>query len=377
MIVRWLRIVMPALLFVLAFAGFQPHIGHAQGMLPITVTTAVMQITPTNTGGAPHELRFSNPPLPNQRLLRDSSWLPQLLGRLNSQPATYRDQPQVLGRRSMGIFRAWACVGLTFCKPAHGATSSGDVRVQQSDPPFSYTDPQTGNALSVDADGNVVMTDAQGEVLLEFAISENYFGDPLVQTEGEDGTAYRESFDAFSVEIDPQGDDCVVSNGEDEFPLYVDTDGFLVYEDESGYVIAFEQGEDGVLYSEDSEGIFGEFYEGGEYVFFDEEGNVVDEGEIENPTLEDRTKDLGFELSDPDSDFYDDDALLDDVEGEGEVLSEDDEAIGDDVSGDDSEASAAEDDGTGDEAVDDASTEDAGEDTSGDAGGAEEGSSDG
>lgn len=360
MMVRWLRVVVPVLLLVLAFASFQPRVGHAQGMLPITVTTAVMQVTPTNTGGAPHELRFAEPPRPDQRLLRDSTWMTALMARRFGDRTTYLNQPQVLGRRTMGIFRAWACVGLTLCKPAHDATASAYAIAWQESPPFSYTDPATGNVLSVDANGNVVMTDAQGELLLEFTISENYFGDPIVQTEGEDGTAYRESLDAYSVEIDPQGDDCIVSNGEDEFPMYVDEDGFLVYEDENGYVIAFEQGEDGVLYTEDSEGMFGEFYEGGQYAFFDEDGNVVDEGEIENPTLDDRSRDLGFDLLDEDSEFYDEEALLDDTESG--------DNAGTDADGDNVDTSG-EDGGTADDADGEVAPDSTGVDAGGEDGG--------
>lgn len=322
---RWLRFVLPPFLLLMVLASLKPHTVHAQGMLPIRVTTAVMQISPSNGTGQPHTLQFNNVPSPRLNVLQNAAWIQQLFARVNATQPIYRDQPQTLGRRTMGAFRAWQCVGLTLCKPLHPPEGRGGSPMQQGDSPFTYVDEATGSIASVDQFGNVTISDANGQPLLEFALFENYFGDWLVQTEGEDDSVYRESFDGYSVEIDPEGDDCIVSTGDEEFPLYVDEDGFLIYEDEDGYWIAFEQGDDGVLYSDDSEGVFGEFYPGGEYAYFDEDGNLIDEGEIDNPTLEEREDELGFDLIDPDSAFYDDSAF-------------DDSAFDDDFSaGDDSD----------------------------------------
>jgi len=365
---------------------------HAQApSLTLTVVPVYMQVNRPNTG-LNHSLEVARVPTGRNSFGYPTYYTPRVAelmrswennmtafwDRVNdSADITYSAIPQVRPRQRGGtisgalrgtlelrgasipspsIVTAWHSFGCNVgqnvvCKPAD-RTPSGAVQSQTTDASYTFTDPETGNVMTVDEYGFITVTNPSGESILEFNLTSNYYGELLVEVTGEDNSLYRESLDGYTLEIEPDGEACTMSDGINDYELEPDEDGNLLYFSPDGEIVAFFQDEDGTLFTEDTEGNFGEFYDGGDYAIYDEQGNILEEDTLENPTLEERSEALGYDL-------LDDDAGGDDAGGDD---AGDDDASGDDAGGDD----AGGDDAGGEDASgDDASGDDAGGDDAG------------
>lgn|GEM_PF-4381200 len=368
---RWLRITVTVLFMLFMFVSFTTKVSHAQTMLPLTVSTVYMQVNTPNTGGSPHSLTlpcttrrnvFGNCFSPEQQRFYDSwgQYLTNIFTERVSNTAVYRDpNPRRRGSGLSAGLRMGLCLEQRDCKLIRSGTTSR--RAQQDGPPYKFTDPETGSITTINENGYVVITSPAGEVIAEFELTTNYLGDPIVEVEGDDGSIYRESLDGYTLEIEPDGENCTMSDGINEYDLELDEDGILVYYGPDGYVLEFEHdSEDGTLYTYDSDGNYGEFYEGGEYAFYDEEGNLLKEGKIDNPTVAERSEELGYDLSDPDQvELHDDsdDDLGSEAESNSDPADENDDAV------DKSDDTSASDNTSSDDPNDDAqgSTDDQGQ----------------
>lgn len=341
---------------------------HAQRMtLTRAIPNAYLQTNAPqsdDTSVTGHTSRFGS----SKFTVASDPWRPELVATFDDGGASGSTSYAYGGQ----IYDAWnALTGVVGgqLKTMPGA-SVQSVQTQPTNLPYTSVEPTTGVTLLIDENGHVTYTRTDGTLLMEFDIFNNYLGEPSLSYETEDGWTVRASQDGYTLEIDPNGEDCYLSDGLETYALTLDDEGYLVYDD-GDYALGLIQDEDGFLLADDSDGMFGVF-DGETYQIYDEEDNLVEEGEIENPTLEERMEEEGIE--DPfeallDEDHTDEDAEANDSVGDDDEDGEDDSSIEDDAGSDESSGDGGSEDdaGSDDGSEDDGSSgeEESGEDDEG------------
>jgi hypothetical protein len=243
-----------------------------------------------------------------------------------------------------------------------GIDTLGGMMAQNNDGILITVNPETGIIMIVDANGTVIVAEPDGTIIRDFRVFQNYYDEPVVHFEDDEGNMERFSADAYVMDSPEDGETCTCSDGEELYDFTLDEDGFLVYTDEDGYELFLIQDEDGTLVLEDSEGTLGEFLPNGEFAIYDENDELLETGVLDNLTLEERAEELGLDTNDPFAvfEYTATESGIIDMELENEA--DDSTDSGDDASGD-----TVTDDGTGDDSSGDAGTDEgAGGDSSGD-----------
>jgi hypothetical protein len=215
----------------------------------------------------------------------------------------YTGEGSAWGSAVFDAFNAMSGIVGGQLKRFSGSIPHRGILLQTDDQPVIFTDPETGDTLVVDEQGHAVITHENGTDRSEFDVFLNYFGEPVLNLQGEDGTVQRMSIDGYSAEISPEGDHCILCDLLETYELELDEDGFWTFVDEDGYIVWLEEDEDGTIYTSDSDGLEAFYYEDGSYEVYDENDELIESGELENLTLEERAEEFGIDPEDME-DFY-------------------------------------------------------------------------